>query len=148
MRYCIILLLLAVVLMAAGCTTTQQPVATPEATMAPQTPTPEPTVTRPLQGMDPIIGSWENGLIFDADGYVGGNRNISWKANDMEKHSYFVTVESRAVKDIEAGRIIDPSALSTEWIYNPYSDAIHKRGSSQGFRRVVEGTVTPAPLGQ
>lgn len=147
MRYFIVILLLALVLVSAGCTTSQQPVATPEPTATiPPTPTPEPTVTRPQAGMDPIIGSWENGLAFGADGYVGGDRNVTWKANDMEEYSYFVTVESRAVKDIEAGRMIDPSALSTEWIYNPYSDTIHKRGSTQGIRRALEGSVPPADL--
>jgi hypothetical protein len=149
MRFCIVILLLALVLVTAGCTTTQQPVATPEPTAPiPPTPTPEPTLTPPQAGMDPIVGSWENGLIFDADGYIGGDRNVSWKANDMEKYSYFVTVESRAVKDLEAGRMVDPSALSTEWIYNPYSDTIHKRGSTAGIHRVLEGSVTLAPLGE
>lgn len=147
MRYLMVILLVVLVLVTAGCTTTQQQAVTPEPTAAVvSTPTPEPTVTRPQAGMDPIIGSWENGLVFGADGYIGGDRNVTWKANDMEKYSYFVTVESRAVKDIEAGRMIDPSALSTEWIYNPYSDTIHKRGSNEGIRRALEGSVPPADL--
>jgi len=145
MRYCIVILLLALVLVSAGCTMTQQPVATPEPTMTiPPTPTPEPTVTRPQAGVDPIIGSWENGLIFDDQGYVNGDRNITWKANDMEKYSYFVTVESRAVKDLEAGTAADPYAYAKEWIYNPYSDSIHRRGSNEGVRRVLDGSVTPS----
>jgi hypothetical protein len=139
MRYLALMLLLVLALATSGCTTTNQPATTPEATMvAVTTATPEPTVTRPLEGTDPIIGAWDNGLVFDADGFVGGDKNVTWKANDMEKYSYFVTVESRAVKDIEAGKMVDPSALSKEWIYNPYSDTIHKRGSSEGVRRVLK----------
>ena len=149
MRYLLVILLLALVLITSGCTTTN-PVGTPQATITiVPTPTPEPTVTPPLPGIDPIIGSWDNGMKFNADGSVGSDRNISWKANNMVNYSYFVTTESRGVKDEKGGRTIDPSALSTEWVYNPYSDTIHMRDSNVGVRRVLLVTVTakPAPTG-
>ena len=139
MRYLLVILLLVLVLITSGCTTTTQPPVTSQETITvAATPTPEPTVTRPLSGMDPIIGAWDNGMVFNADGTVGDDRNVSWKANDMQQYSYFVTVESRAVTDNEGGKRIDPSALSTEWIYNPYSDTIHKRDSTAGVRRVIK----------
>jgi hypothetical protein len=138
MRYLLVILLLVLVLITSGCTTTKQAVPTPEPTTIVATPTPEPTVTRPLAGVDPIIGAWDNGMVFNTDGTIGGDKNVTWKANDMLQYSYFVTVESRAVTDAEGGKRIDPTALSTEWIYNPYSDTIHKRDSTAGVRRVVK----------
>jgi len=138
MRYLLVILLLVLVLITSGCTTTKQEVPTPVPTTIVATPTPEPTVTRPQAGVDPIIGAWDNGMVFNADGTIGGDKNVTWKANDMLQYSYFVTVESRAVTDNEGGKRIDPTALSTEWIYNPYSDTIHKRDSTAGVRRVVK----------
>jgi hypothetical protein len=138
MRYLMVILLLVLVLIISGCTTTKQEVPTPVPTTIVATPTPEPTVTRPQAGVDPIIGAWDNGMVFSADGTIGGDKNVTWKANDMLQYSYFVTVESRAVTDTEGGKRIDPTALSTEWIYNPYSDTIHKRDSTAGVRRVVK----------
>jgi hypothetical protein len=138
MRYLLVILLLVLVLITSGCTTTKQEVPTPEPTTIVATPTPEPTVTRPQAGVDPIIGAWDNGMVFNTDGTIGGDKNVTWKANDMLQYSYFVTVESRAVTDAEGGKRIDPTALSTEWIYNPYSDTIHKRDSTAGVRRVVK----------
>lgn len=138
MRYLLVILLLVLVLITSGCTTTKQAVPTPEPTTIVATPAPEPTVTRPQAGVDPIIGAWDNGMVFNADGTIGGDKNVTWKANDMLQYSYFVTVESRAVTDAEGGKRIDPTALSTEWIYNPYSDTIHKRDSTAGVRRVVK----------
>ncbi len=138
MRYLLVILLLVLVLITSGCTTTKQAVPTPEPTTIVATPTPEPTVTRPQAGVDPIIGAWDNGMVFNTDGTIGGDKNVTWKANDMLQYSYFVTVESRAVTDTEGGKRIDPTALSTEWIYNPYSDTIHKRDSTAGVRRVIK----------
>jgi hypothetical protein len=139
MRYLMVILLLVLVLVTSGCTTTKQEVPPQQTTaIAVSTPTPEPTLTPRQSGVDPIIGAWDNGMVFDADGTVGGDKNVTWKANDMLQYSYFVTVESRAVTDTEGGKRIDPTALSTEWIYNPYSDTIHKRDSTAGVRRVVK----------
>lgn len=148
MRYLLVILLLALVLITSGCTTTK-PEATPQETItiAP-TPTPEPTVTRPLPGMDPIIGSWDNGMTFNADGSVGNDPQSSWKANDMLEHSYFVTTIIPGMKDEASGRVIDPTASATEWIYNPLSDTIHIRASSAGVRRVlsVPESAKPVPI--
>jgi hypothetical protein len=153
MRYLSLIILLALVLITSGCVTSK-PAVTPQETITivptpTPTPTPEPTVTRPLSGIDPIIGSWDNGMVFNADGSVGSDRNITWKANDMLDYSYFVTIETRAMKNGEGGRATDPTAISTEWIYNPYSDTIHIRDSSVAARRVllVMVTATPAPTG-
>ncbi len=150
MRYFLCLLLLTLVLVTSGCVTSNHDV-TPTQTITivstpVPTPTPEPTVTRPLPGIDPIIGSWDNGMVFDADGYINGDKNVTWKANDMLQYSYFVTVESRAVKDIKGGRSVDPTASSAEWIYNPYSDTIHIRDSTAGVRRILLLTVTATPV--
>jgi hypothetical protein len=111
------------------------------------TPAPEPTLTRPLPGIDPIIGAWGNGMVFNPDGSVGSTSDVSWKANTMVNYSYFVTFETRAVNDEQKGWRIDPSASSTEWIYNPYSDTIHIRDTSVAARRVllVKETAKPAP---
>ena len=147
MRYCLVILLVALVLMTSGCTTTK-PVVTPQPTITiVATPTPEPTVTRPLPGIDPIIGAWDNGMVFNPDGSVGDDRLVSWKANDMVNYSYFVTFETRAITDEQKGWRIDPSASATEWIYNPNSDTIHIRDSNVGVRRVLlaTGTAKPAP---
>jgi hypothetical protein len=140
MRYLLLVLLLALVLITSGCVTTKPEVTPQETITIVPTPTPEPTVTRPLPGMDPIIGSWDNGMIFNADGSVGSDRTISWKANGMVNYSYFVTTETRGVYDLKGGRVIDPTASSTEWIYNPYSDTIHVRDSSAAARRVLQVT--------
>ena len=148
MRYLLIFLLLALVLMTAGCAVTK-PAAAPPGTTTTVVPTltPEPTVTRPLSGTDPIIGSWDNGMTFNADGSVGSDRNISWKANPMVEYSYFVTIEVPGVYDAKAGKRVDPTASSTEWIYNPSSDTIHIRDKGAAARRVLPGMVAPAPTG-
>jgi hypothetical protein len=147
MRYLPVILLLALVLITSGCTTTK-PVVNPQPTITiVATPTPEPTLTPPLPGTDPIIGAWENGMVFNPDGSVGDDRNVSWKANTMLNYSYFVTTESRGIKDEKSGRTVDPSALSIEWVYNPYSDTIHIRDSNIGVHRVllVTAPAKPAP---
>ena len=147
MRYLFIILLLALVLITAGCETKNQEVTTPPQTTITivPTPTPEPTVTRPLPGMDPIIGSWDNGMVFNPDGSVGSDGTVSWKANEMVNYSYFVTTETRAVKDEKSGLTINPTASSKEWIYNPNSDTIHIRDTSVAAHRVLAGTVTATP---
>jgi hypothetical protein len=150
MRYLIIILLLALVLITSGCTTTT-PAVTPQMTITiAATPTPEPTLTRPLTGMDPIIGSWDNGMIFNADGTVGSDRNVTWKANTMVENSYFVTAATGQIYDRKAGSKVDPTVSSAEWIYNPASDTIHIRDTIIAARRVlhVPATATPAPAGK
>lgn len=148
MRIPLAILILVLVLLSTGCVTSQ-PSAPPQTT-APvttiiPTPTPVPTVTRPQAGVDPIIGAWDNGMVFNPGGSVGTDNTISWKANDMVQYSYFVTTEVRAVKDIKAGMSVDPTASSVEWIYNPYSDTLHIRDSLVPVHRVVAGQGTTAP---
>jgi hypothetical protein len=145
MRYLLVIIMLAVVLITAGCTTTTPPVTPQETITIVPTSTPEPTVTRPLPGMDPIIGSWDNGLVFNADGSVGSDGLTFWKPNEMEKNSYFVTTETRAMKDAGGNMRIDPSASATEWIYNPAADIIYQRGASAGVHRILPGMKTAAP---
>ncbi len=149
MKYPLIFLLVVLILATSGCTTTKPEVVPLETMTIVSTPIPEPTLTRPVPGMDPIIGSWDNGMTFNADGSVGSEGTISWRANEMVNYSYFVTTETRAVKDEKEGRRVDPTASATEWIYNPYSDTIHIRDSSAAARRVllVSATVTPVPSG-
>jgi hypothetical protein len=146
MRYHLVILLLALVLITSGCTTTKPEVTPTPAITIVATPTPEPTVTRPMPGIDPIIGAWDNGMVFNPDGFVGDDLSVSWKANTMVNYSYFVTFETRAVKDEQKGWRIDPSASATEWVYNPYSDTIHIRGSNVAVRRVLQVTETVIPV--
>ena len=147
MRSCLIFVFLVLVLMTAGCATTKQEVTTPPPTTLTivATPTPEPTITRPLPGMDPIIGSWDNGMVFNADGSVGSDGTTTWKANDMLKNSYFVTTQTPGVFDAAGGRRIGPTITSTELIYNPGSDTLHIRDSSTGIRRVLSVKATAVP---
>lgn len=141
MRNLLVILLVVLALLISGCATTK-PEATPTPTTIIQTPTPEPTVTRPLPGVDPIIGVWDNGMIFNADHTVGNNPDITWKVNVMEPNSYFVTVSSGAMQDKETGRRIDPTAQSREWVYVPASDTIHMRGSVTSARRTLLSKLT------
>jgi hypothetical protein len=137
MRYLPVILLVVLFLIASGCTSTKQETVTPQTTTMVSVPTPEPTVTRPLPGMDPIIGAWDNGMVFSADGTVSNDRNVTWKANKMEKYSYFVTTESGYSITKEGLMRNDPTAQSREWIYNPNSDTIYMRGTTVTARRVL-----------
>ncbi len=148
MRSLLLIVLLALALMAAGCTTKPAAPVTPAETVVTTvaTPAPAPTLTPRQAGVDPIIGAWDNGMVFKAGGAVGDSGTISWRANDMVEYSYFVTTETRAIEDKKGGSRIDPTASSIEWIYNPYSDTIHIRDTSIAYHRVVPGSVPPAPV--
>ena len=96
-----------------GCTDTGSTNTTPLATPAPQivnetvlvTPTQTPTISpnsTPEPGtvtdqtqttQDPIIGSWLNGMVFNADGTVGSDGYTTWKVNKNENNSYFVIAD-------------------------------------------------------
>jgi len=142
-----------------GCTDTGSTGTVPETTPAPQIVnetvpvTPEQTLTispnsttAPLPAtnqspscQDPILGSWLNGLVFNADGTVGSDGNTIWKANKNENNSYFV------ISDVPSQGANNPRSVSSaEWIYNPYSDKINMRGSSQTFARGIPAP-TPVP---
>ncbi len=89
---------------------------------------------------DPIIGAWLNGIVFFANGTVGGAGRASWSLNENQNNSYFV------ISEVPSTGPNSGSVSSTEWIYNPASDRINKRGSSEYFSRGVPKPVfTPIP---
>ena len=114
-------------------TPTQTPTISPNSTPAPGTVTTQTQTTK-----DPIIGSWLNGMVFNADSTVGSDGYTTWKVNKNENNSYFVIadVPSQAANN-------QRSLTSTEWRYNPNSDKINIRGSSQTFAR---GIPEPTPI--
>ncbi len=117
--------------LSSGMTVSAQSTPAPRPTFAP---TPEPDVP---YARDPIVGSWMNGMVFLANGTVGGEGKRSWRINENENNSYFVISEGAP----NAGSI-----SSTEWVYNPGSDQITRRGSAESFSRGVPPTVfTPTP---
>ncbi len=123
---------------AATVTPTPSRTITPNQTVAMPTSVPAPALTT-LQTQsvrDPIIGSWMNGMVFNADGTVGSDGYTTWKANAGQNHSYFVLTDAPS----GGGR----SVSSAEWIYNPASDKIYMRGSSVTYSRGVP-KVTPKP---
>jgi len=153
----LIVLVIGMVLMS-GCTNTGSTSTAPVATPTPQivnetvlvTPTQTPAIspnstsvsvpgTNQTQStQDPIIGSWLNGMVFNADGTVGSDGYTTWKVNKNENNSYFV------ISDTPSQGANNPRGVSsTEWIYNPFSDKINIRGSSQTFAR---GIPVPTPI--
>jgi hypothetical protein len=99
-------------------------------------PSPRPVVTTitTLSNQDPIIGPWLNGMVFYANGTVGSEgitSSQSWQVNTNENNSYFIQYS----RDV----------TSTEWIYNPASDKINKRGSLESFARGIPKP-TPKPI--
>lgn len=103
------------------------------------TPPPRPTITpTPTQSpQDPIVGPWLNGMVFYANGTVGNVENTTWKVNENENTSYFI------ISDMSwEGAEHSGSVISTEWVYNPASDKINKRGSSESISR---GIPKPVP---
>ena len=128
-----------------GCTGTGSTGVAPDTTPTPQiadeTVTVTPTLTPAISpastpsARDPIIGSWLNGMVFYADGTVGSDGNITWKVNGNANYSYFV------ISDMPSQRANNQrNVTATEWIYNPFSDKIYQRGSSETFSREI-----PAP---
>jgi len=94
-----------------------------------------PVTSQTLAPKDPIIGSWLNGMVFNADGTVGSDGTAVWKVNQNENNSYFV------ITDVPSEGANNPRTVtSSEWMYNPYSDKINMRGSSQTFARGVKVT--------
>ena len=97
-------------------------------------PVPRPTVTNNQREstQDPIIGSWLNGMVFYPNGTVGSGGTTSWEVNKNENNSYFILSN--------VGGTNSRPVASTEWIYNPASDKINLRGSSQTFARGIPTT--------
>lgn len=103
------------------------------------TPAPVPVTSQTPSTQDPIIGSWLNGMVFNADGTVGSDGTTTWKVNKNENNSYFV------IADVPSQGANNPRGItSAEWIYNPFSDKINIRGSSQTFARGIPAP-TPVP---
>jgi hypothetical protein len=69
---------------------------------------------------DPILGPWLNGMTFLSNGTLSGRGPSSWQSNNNDNTSYFVISDQPSFE---------------EWIYNPISDTISKRGSAQSFSR-------------
>jgi hypothetical protein len=107
------------------------------------TPAPRPTFTNAQipPNQDPIIGSWLNGMVFYANGMVGTDGTTSWRVNENQNYSYFV------ISDIPDGEYKNTRIISTtEWLYNPVTDRINKRGSSEFFSRgIPKPTPKPTP---
>jgi hypothetical protein len=124
MRYPLIILLLVASLVTAGCVSKPQEtgVISRITTTLPTSAPPLTTLQTPVN-QDPIVGSWQNGMVFYANGTVGSDGTTSWKVNKDEKNSYFIISD----KPSELDKARDITA--TEWVYNPVSDSIHKRGS-------------------
>jgi hypothetical protein len=107
--------------------------------------TPRPVFTTiPTQSdQDPIIGPWLNGMVFYANGTVGSEGITSWQSwqvNTNENNSYFVLTDMSS----EGGKY-SRDVTSTEWLYNPASDKINKRGSLESFARGIPKP-TPTPI--
>jgi hypothetical protein len=149
---CILIVLAIGMIFFSGCTDTGSTSTAPGATPAPQTvnetvlvtpnqtptipptsaPAPVPVTNQTQTTKDPILGSWLNGMVFNADGTVGSDGTTSWKGNKNDNNSYFV------IADVPSeGANNQRSLTATEWIYNPLSDKINMRGSSQTFARGI-----------
>jgi hypothetical protein len=130
MRYLLIILFLVAILLSVGCVTKPQQtgVITRITTTLPTTKPATTTILTPLN-QDPIVGSWQNGMIFYANGTFGSDGITTWRGNSDEKNSYFLISDKPS--ELDNGRNI----VSIEWIYNPASDSIHKRGSSLSVYR-------------
>jgi len=110
---------------------------TPSQTVTPLT-TARPTI-RPVNvsqtPKDPIVGSWLNGMVFYSNGTVGSDGTTTWAVNPNENNSYFV------VTDVQSPGSNNPRSISSaEWIYNPATDKISRRGSPEIFGRGIPTT--------
>ncbi len=125
MRNLPILLFLLLILLTAGCVTGPQETGVVSTRIPTARPTSAPALTtiQTPSDQDPIIGSWQNGMVFYANGTFGSDGFTSWRVNRDEKYSYFIITDQPS--ELDKARNI----TSTEWIYNPASDSIHKRGS-------------------
>ena len=62
--------------------------------------------------------------VFYANGTFGDDETTSWKVNKDEKNAYFIISDKPS--ELDRAR----NVTSTEWLYIPASDCIHKRGSA------------------
>jgi hypothetical protein len=138
----LIIAVLVAVLILIGIVNLNQNTGSPETiTISPTwEPEPEPVFTTSEttpSDQDPIIGSWLNGMVFYANGTVGSDGYTTWEINVNENNSYFIKSDV-----LSPGANNPRSVSSAEWIYNPASDKINKRGSPETFAR---GIPTPVP---
>jgi hypothetical protein len=82
-------------------------------------------------------------MVFYPNGSVGTDGLSSWKVNENANNSYFVITLSHGTSG-DGGMTIDPAASSAEWLYNPVTDRINKRGSSEFISRGIPKP-TPRP---
>lgn len=122
MRYQTVILLLVAALIAAGCVSGPQNVGVVP-TQQTALPTSAPTTVQTPSGQDPIVGTWQNGMVFYANGTFGDDGTTSWRINRDEKNAYFIISDKPS--ELDRAR----NVTSTEWVYIPSSDCIHKRGS-------------------
>ncbi len=142
----VIIAVLAVSLLVIGFVTlTQNSDNTHPQTISNRTPRPTPvfSANRTQSDQDPIIGSWLNGMVFYPNGSVGSDGLVSWKVNENANNSYFVVTLSHGTTG-NGDMTIDPAASATEWLYNPATDRINKRGSSEFIARGIPKP-TPRP---
>jgi hypothetical protein len=81
-------------------------------------------------------------MVFYDNGTVGSDGAARWTANRNANYSYFI------ISDIPSGGANNQrNVTAAEWIYNPYSDTIHRRGSQETFSRKIPppktDTITP-----
>lgn len=123
MRYLLFILLLVAVLITTGCVSGPQKVGV-VTTQPPSLPTSAPMTIQTPSNQDPVIGTWQNGMVFYANGTFGDDGTTTWRVNKEEKNAYFI-ISDKPSKPDRARNV-----TSTEWEYIPASDSIHKRGSS------------------
>jgi hypothetical protein len=121
MRYLMAVLFLVIALITTGCVSGPRNVG--EVTTHATLPTASPIKNQTPSGQDPIVGIWENGMAFYANGTFGDDGTTSWRVNKDEKNAYFIISDKPS--EIDRAR----NVTSTEWLYIPASDCIHKRGS-------------------
>jgi hypothetical protein len=122
MRYLTVILFLAAALVTTGCVSGPQDVGIVPSRATPLPATEITTIPTP-SGQDPIVGTWQNGMVFYANGTFGNDGTTSWRANRDEKNAYFIISDKPS--ELDRAR----NVTSTEWLYIPASDCIHKRGS-------------------
>lgn len=122
MRYHLPILLIAAMLIVGGCVSGPRKIQTVD-TDPVFTSTHVPAIKTATSDKSTIIGEWQNGMVFYANGSVGSDGITSWHTNGNTRNSYFVIRDEPSAFD--RGR----NVTSTEWIYIPESDCIHRRGS-------------------
>jgi len=124
MKYFISLFLIISLLLLTGCLDNYQQSA--DTTI----PAPESTTFQNQPTQDPIIGSWQNGMLFYQDGslYGHGSSFALWKKNEKVENCYFIIPQEIVNNEYKGG-------VQEEWLYDPKTDRISKTGSSDYISR-------------